>query len=237
VSNILRMPAALKEIGDTIGFADDFEWYVTAHRWTSLAADAGASVAVAAGAAGGILALTTGGTDNNEALAYSASVFKPAANRPLYCEALLQWTEANTDDANVAFGLASSPGADLLIDNGAGMRATGTIIAIYKVDGETTWRFVTRNGTSVTVSVSQEDAGGSAYQKLGIEVLDVMGSVATVVPTIDGRLMIDATSGQPIRHTLLLTSIAAAGVFAGNKAGGANSEVLSVDYIAAYQAR
>jgi hypothetical protein len=231
------MTAALKEVGDTFGFADDFEWYISPHRWTSLAADAGSSVAVTAGATGGVLALTTGATDNNETLAFSASIFKPAPNKPLYCEALVQWTEANTNAANVAFGLASSPGPDLIVNDGAGMRTSGTVIAIYKVDGESVWRFVTRNGTDFTISVSQEPAGGANYQKLGIEVLDVMGSFATVVPTIDGRLMIDATSGQPIRHTLLLTSIVAAGLFAGNKAGGANSEVLSVDYMACYQAR
>ena len=44
--------------------------------------------------------------------------------------------------------------ANLIVDDGAGLRASGTVIALYKVDGETVWRFVTRNGTDATVTQS-----------------------------------------------------------------------------------
>jgi hypothetical protein len=176
--------------------------------------------------------------DNDETyVGTTNAAFKPQANKPFYLEALVQFTEANTDDANVAVGLASSVAANLIVDDGAGLRASGTVIALYKVDGETVWRFVTRNGTAVTTSTSTTTAGGSSYQRLTIEVLDVIGQVATIVPLVDGLHLRDATTNAIIRHTLDLTSLAAASVFAGVKNGGANLETLNVDYLGCSQTR
>ncbi|AWM41756.1 hypothetical protein GobsT_71410 [Gemmata obscuriglobus] len=236
--NIVRMAQVLKEAKDLHGVYDDFPWYISPHLWTAVLTDAGS---IAAAGVGGIATLTNSDgsvADNDEAyLATTNALFKPAANKPLYAEALIQFTEANTAAANVAFGLASSPAADLIVDNGGGMRASGAVIAIYKVDGENVWRFVTRNGTDVTVSQSVEAAGGASYQQLGIEILDAFGNYATCVPTIDGRLMISAATGQPIRHQLLLTAIANVNLFVGGKNGSTSLETTLVDYIGCWQAR
>ncbi|MDY3554769.1 hypothetical protein R5W24_003898 [Gemmata sp. JC717] len=236
--NIVRMPQALREAKDLHGVYDDFPWYISPHLWTATLTDSGTVVAAGVG---GIATLTSSDgsvADNDESyLATTNALFKPAANKPLYAEALIQFTEAATSAANVAFGLASAVGANLILDDGAGLRASGTVVAIYKVDGEGVWRFVTRNGGDVTVSQSQESAGGASYQQLGIEVLDAFGSYATCVPTIDGRLMRDAVTGQPIRHQLLLTGLAAASLFVGAKNGGANLETTNVDYAGCWQAR
>lgn len=234
--NIVRMPQALREAKDLHGVHDDFPWFISPHLWTATLTDSGTA---AAAGVGGVLAIANSDgsvADNDEAYVATAALFKPSAGKPLYAEALVQFSESSTDDANVAFGLASGVAADLIADNGAGMRTTGTVIAIYKVDGETVWRFVTRNGSDATVTQSQETAGGASYQQLGIEVLDAFGSYATVVPTIDGRLMRDAT-GQPIRHQLLLTGIAAAQLFVGGKNGGAGLETTNVDYAGCWQTR
>ena len=236
--NIARLPEALRIASDTFQVFDDFHWYISPHLWTSLAADAGTSVAITAGAAGGVLALTTGATDNNEAAAFTTtSLFVPAANKPLYCEGLVQWAEANVSAANVFFGLASSPGANLLVDDGAGPRTTGTVIGLYKVDGGTVWRCVTRNGTAVADSVSTATAGGAVAQRLSIEIIDETPTKATVVFRVDGQLLRDATTNLPIKHDLTLASIAAAALVADVTAGSANSEVLSVDYGGCVQAR
>ena len=238
MSNILRQANALKEAKDTFGVYDEFGWYISPHQWTSVLTDSGTAVA---GGVGGVLTLTNSdGTvaDNDEAyVGTTVAMFRPAVNKPLYAEALLQFSEANTSAANVAFGLASSVAADLIADNGAGMRASGTVIAIYKVDGETVWRFVTRNGSDVTISVSDRTAGGAAYQQLGIEIVDVLGSYATVVPTVDGQSLRDATSGLPIKHQLLLTSIAAASLFVGGKNGSTTLETSLWDYAGCWQTR
>lgn len=234
------MPAWLKEISDTFSVWSDFMEFVTGDLFTSVLTDTG--TAVAAGV-GGILTLTpSDGTvaDNDEAYVYSTlAAFKPAAGKPIYLEALAQFTEANTDDANVAVGLASSPAANLIVDDGAGLRASGTVIALYKVDGETVWRFVTRNGSDVTVTQTDVTAGGSAYQKLSIEVLDARSDIVSVVPRIDGALLYDSSSGvrRPIVHTLPLASIAAVNLFGGVKNGGANNQTLLLDYLGAVQGR
>jgi hypothetical protein len=238
VANILRMTAALRDVGDTFGFADDFEWYISPHRWTSVLPDLGTA---AAAGVGGILTLTNSDATvavDDEVYVYTTNpIFMPAANKPLYCEAYLQFTEANVNAAAVAFGLASAVGADLIVDGESGLRASGTVIALYKISGENVWRFVSRNGASATLSQSDKTAGGAAYQRLGIEILDVMPGSATVVPTVDGQLLHDSTSGLPIKHTLNLSAIAAAGLFMGGKNGSASLESSNWDYAAAFQAR
>src|SRR5690242_1234219 len=98
---VLDLPQDVKE-RRMFGFFDDFEWYISPHRWSSLAADAGASVAIGASAAGGTVVLTTGATDNNEAaVATTNSSFRIADDKPLLFETRLQFSEANVDDANV----------------------------------------------------------------------------------------------------------------------------------------
>lgn len=235
--NIVRMIEDLKIASDTFYVFDDFIWFLSPHMWTAVLTDSGSAVAAGVG---GIETLTpSDGTvaDNDEAyIGTTAAAFKPAAGKPIYCEGLVQFTEANTDDANVAFGLASSVAANLIVDDGAGMRTSGTVIALYKVDGGTVWRFVTRNGTDVTDSISTTTAGGASYQRLSIEIIDVTSTTATVVPKVDGKLLKDS-NGNVIKHTLLLTSIAAASLFAGVKNGGANLETFLLDYLIAVQAR
>src|SRR5262249_28943672 len=92
---------------DNFDFWRDLENFTTAQDGlTSLAADAGSSVAAVDGA-GGLVALATGATLNNECcLRSTQALFQVAANRPLFAEARLQYAEASTNLANVAFGVS-----------------------------------------------------------------------------------------------------------------------------------
>lgn len=228
---LLELPPALR-MRRQFGVFDDFLWFVTAHLWTSLAADSGASAGVG-DAAGGILALVTGGTNNNEASVKSTNeLFLLAAEKPLLYEARLQFSEANTDDANVAVGFANAWGADLLVDDGAGPKSSFSGALIYKVDGGTKWCFRTSVGTSYVDTVSQHTAGGSSYQTLRIEIRQATAGASGLeaVPFIDGQQMLDA-NGKPIKHALTYTSATEMNAGAYVKAGGANSETLNVDYI------
>lgn len=219
------------------GFADDFEWYLSPHRWTSLVADAGSSVAIGASGTGGIVAAATGGTDNNEAaVATTNSIFKMADDKPLLFEAALQFSEANTDDANVFAGFSSALAADMLRDDGAGPATNFSGAGIYKVDGETVWRCVSSKGTSQTITQSTKTAGGSAQQKLRVEIQPVDGTNCEVTFYVDDVQLRDA-NGIAIKHTVAYASAAAmkAGVYV--KAGGANSETVNVDRIDAWQLR
>jgi hypothetical protein len=230
MANIAFLPEALKE-GTSYFLFDDFDWFVTAHRWTSTLA--GGSITVASGAAG-IAPITPTAANNNDAyLASTNAVFPLAASKPIYAEAKIQFSEADTNAANVAFGLASSVGANLLIDDGGGMRASGTLFAIYKIDGGTQWICTSRNNGVVTINTSNVTAGGAAYQTLSIEILELLGTSCTVTFKVDGVYLRDATTLQIIRHNVLYASFTAMQLFAGVKNGSAVSQVLNVDYMGA----
>ncbi|MGQ0637315.1 MAG: hypothetical protein ACT4QC_22130 [Planctomycetaceae bacterium] len=220
------------------GFFDDFDWYLSPHRWTSLAADAGASVAAGASSQGGAVVLTTGATDNNEAaVGTTNSPFKMADDKPLFFEARLQYAEANTDDANVFAGFADGlNSANMLVDNGAGPKTSFSGAGIYKVDGETAWRCISSKGGTQTITQSTKTAGGSLAQVLRVELQPIDGASAEATFYVDDEPLRDA-AGNVIKHTIALASAAAmqAGVYA--KAGSGNSEVVNVDYVAAYQLR
>lgn len=243
MSNILRVPDAVEVMyapQGAVWLEDDFDWYITAHRWTTVVSDSGT---IAGGdAANGILTLTpSDGTvaDNDEAyLKASNETFLVAAGKPLYGECRLQFTEINTDDANVAFGFANAVAANLIVDDGAGLRTSGSILAIYKVDGETVWRCVSRNSgaSEVTITQSTTTAGGSSYQRLQIEVVDVRGTTATVVFKVDGIHLKDSNN-VTIKHEITIASQTEMQPFVGVKNGGANLETVLVDWIVAGQTR
>jgi hypothetical protein len=218
---------------------DDFIYDQLDNLWVDTITDSG-TVSIG-DAVGGIVALVpSDGTvaDNDEAyLATPNEVFKLAAGKPIYAEALVQFTEAATNAANVAFGLADAPGANLLVDNGGGLRASGSVVAIYKIDGGTVWRCVTRNNGVVTDSVSTKTAGGSSYQTLSIEVVDRDPSNCTVVFKVDKQYLLDSTTGLVIRHTIALASATEMAGFLAVKNGGANLETLNCDYISFAQTR
>ena len=237
--NLLRHPDTLSWIPTQNVIADDFHWFVTAHLWTSVLTDSG--TATVGDAVNGILALAcSDGTvgDNDEAYVKStAELFKFAAGKTLYGECKLQFTEANTDDANVFFGFADAIGANTLVDNGAGMKTSFSGAAIYKVDGGTVWKCITSNSTSQTVSTSLTTAGGSSYQRLRIEARDVDGVNMEVTFFVDDKPLLDATSRKPIKHNVALASATEMQVGAGAKNGDTNLETLNIDYIVAMQLR
>lgn len=217
---------------------DDFFEYTDTERWTKLAADAGSSVAIAASTDAGILQLITGAVDNNEAEVYATNaVWKGAAGKSWYAEALIQFSEANTNAANVAFGFCSANGANVLLDNGGGVAATYSGALIYKLDGGTVWRCNSSNGTTQTDTISGKTAGGSSYQKLGIEARDVDGSNYEVTFFVDDLPLYDSTFRRPIKQSVALSGLLAMRLLAYVKAGSGSSETLNVDYLAALKAR
>lgn len=220
------------------GFFEDFLEFVTGDLFTDTSADSGATIAVG-DAAGGVNVLTTGATDNNEAyLLTTKELFKFAANKPLLFEARIQFAEANTDDANVCLGFMNAVGADSILDDGAGPKASYSGAVFFKVDGGTRWQAESSLAGSQTttdltaansLSKSAQTAGGASYQTLRIEVIPISSTEADVNFWIDGV--------HVMKHSLTYTSATEMMAFVGVKAGGANSEVVNVDYIAAYQDR
>ncbi|RPI88841.1 MAG: hypothetical protein EHM42_04065 [Planctomycetaceae bacterium] len=234
---LLDLPPDLRD-RRMFGFFDDFEWYLSPHRWTSLSADAGTSVAAAATAVGGTVVLTTGAVDNSEcALGTTVKLFRPADDKPLVFDARLQYAEAAVNAANLFAGFADVlTTADLLQDNGNGPKASFFGAGLFKVDGDSAWRCVSARGALQTVTAGVASAGGPAPQTVRVEIQPVDATNAEVTFYVDDLPLRDL-AGLPVKHTLTLTGFASlqAGVFA--KAGSATSETISVDYIAAYQLR
>lgn len=248
VAGLLNPLDELARAPHQFGVFSDFHEFVTGDLLTSLVADASTSAAVT-DAAGGVIALGTAATDNNEAAVKTTKeVFLFAANKPIVAECRLKYAEANTDDANVFFGLADALGANMLVDDGAGPKTSFSGCGFYKVDGGTRWQVVSSVGTTQTKTDTAHTAGGSSYQTLRVEVHpNADGTTADVIFSIDTaggqnlsqcRYQDDSNVRlNTIRHTITLSGATEMQLGAYVKAGGANAETLNVDYIAGYQAR
>ena len=221
------------------GLFDDFTEYADTQRFTKTAADAGSSVALDASGVGGVLQLATGATNNNEAYVEStAELFKFAADKPLRLDARVQFAEAATDDANVIVGVMDAPGANTLIDDGGGPKASYSGAVFFKEDGQTVWSAesslgATQTTTQLTAAHSLDGAahtaGGSSYQDLSIEFQPNTSTEGEVRFWINDVLV--------AKHSISFGSATEMTVFAGVKAGGANSETLNIDYMSCMQLR
>ncbi|WP_013626595.1 hypothetical protein [Rubinisphaera brasiliensis] len=233
-----NVPDAVYKAPHTAAYVDDF-FGLEDTTWNTVDDDSGATVAHDADGVNGVVLLTTGATDNNEAYLYTNEIFKIANNRTICVDVRLSYSESATDDANVIVGLVNGVAANLLQDNGAGPKATFDGACIYKVDGETRWRVRSSNGTTATTHETTVTAGGG-YQLLRIMIVGVDSATAKVT------YLFDADGGQnpsqakeynvidripPITHDLALSGLdEELALVVGVKAGSASSEVVSVDY-------
>lgn len=236
MSKLARFTTPLWDL-DVSLYTNDFPNFTTAQDGvTSLAADAGSSVA-AVDARRGLVRLTSGATDNNEtAVKMTQEIFIFAAASAIYGRARIQWTEPATNTANVFAGFGDAIAADFLVDNGGGVRVTGSIFGIYKKDGETLWRAYSRNGANFTETLSNKTAGGSAFQTLEVYALDWDQVSMELAFKVDGEYLRDANN-QPIRHSVLIASATEMMYGVYEKTGSANSLVVDVDQIYAHQTR
>jgi hypothetical protein len=231
------MPLLNREVGplwdlDTFFLFDHFAKTLVAGEWATTLTDLG--TAAVGDASRGILTITPADasvTDNDEAyVASTKQLFLFAASRPLYAKGRLQFTETAAGIYNAFFGFVSGVGADTLVDNGGGMRASGCIAAIHKIDGETVWRCTTRNGATTTTTVSTTTAGGAAYQDLDVIGQDADGVNLTFTFKVNGVYLRDV-NGLVIRHSVPIASASLMSLAFGAKLGAiTNNDVLNVDY-------
>jgi hypothetical protein len=222
---------------------NDFHHFATGQAgWTSLAADTTSTVAHS-DAAGGILVLTNSNTDNNECSIFTTTEpFLFGADRTIFAEVRLQFTELTGGASNVAFGFGDTMGAaNFIADNGAqtvGHAVSGASSAvIYKIDGGTVWRAAAEvNDADINDTVSVQTAGGASYQRLGIEVRAVTSTEMEVTYFLNGYALTDSNN-RPIKHTVTYTSATEMnfGVYA--KTGTTEEQVVNVDYLYAAMKR
>ena len=221
---------------------DDFTNDLDTNIWGTVLTDTGTATVVD-GAKGILPLVPSDGTvaDNDEAYAKGANeVFLFAADKPIVFEALVQFTEANTDDANIIVGMKDAVAANSLLDDGGGPAASYSGMVFFKVDGDTVWQCETSlAGTQTTtqltatnannLSKKAQTAGGATYQRLRIEFLPYSSTNAYVNFYIDGV--------QVASHDFIYTSATEMQLCFGVKNGGANLETLNVDYVVAAQQR
>ena len=214
---------------------DDFDWLISPHRWTNLAADGGVTGFATGDTKYGVLQGATGATNNNEIAIRSTNALALfAADYAFVFEVRLQYTEANTDDANVAIGLADAAGADLLTDNGAGSGIANTGVLIYKVDSYSSgnfWRAIATNNATSKATDSVQTASGASFVVLRIEGKAVDQSNMQFRYFLDDLPLTDSNN-RPINHQLAFASAVVMRLVPNYlKAGGANSETMNVDYV------
>ncbi len=191
---------------------------------TVVATDGG-TVTIADGVKG-ICALSPGASDNDEIyMAAEMENVKFLVGKVFVFESFIQFTEQNTDDANV-MGLCvmNAVAAEALVDDGLGPKATGDYVGIWKIDGGTKWYAGAQsNGTAIpaTDTVSDVTAGGSSYQRLRIKV-----SCETSTRAI-AEFMVDGQNIGTIHFAY--ASATEMQLMVGVKNGGGNAETLNVD--------
>jgi len=208
-------------------FLDDFFMFgATGDLWT-IVEDAGAGGTDGVqDAAGGWYKHFCDGDDNDEAyLATEGESWKLETNKPLWFEAKIKLTEANTDDANWIVGLIEGGGAaNTLQDDGAGPLANYDGACFFKVDGTMKVQFETSIAAAQVTNATLADFTSGTAVRLGFH----WDGVGTVTPYVDG------VAGTA--HTMAATGGELNACF-GVKAGGGNEEAIEIDYIKVVQLR
>lgn len=218
---------------DEFQLFDDFTSFVDAQLWTLAIAATGT---VAHEGPGRSRMKLFGTADNDPAvLATTHELFKFVAHKSMHGEALINFTDVNTDDGAVGFGFADALAATTLADTTSAVTATDAAL-IYKPKNSTVWAFHTEiNGTAVA-STSDTTAGGTADQLLEIDIQYRSSTVAVAIPKVDGK-QLKTSAGVLIAHEITLGTATDMDFGLILKDGHANDFTLYCDYLFASQVR
>lgn len=232
MTKALSIPDDLLVRQQTVVFHDDFVSDLDTNIWTTTATDSGTATVGDVNNGTVVLAPSDGTVADNDEIYLSTAneSFLFAANKPGYVACRIQFTEANTDDANVIFGVADAPIADTLLDNGAGPKASYSGAVFFKVDGSTVWQCENSIAGTQKTTTTTTTAGGSAFQLLEIEWRPKTSTLMDVIFKIDGV--------EVAKHVdQVFTSATEMKLFAGAKNGAGNNESIVVDFMQAAKTR
>ena len=229
---------------NTHGFEDDMQGFITAivtDAYTLVTAVNG-SVSIADAVGGRVNIKSAAATAGNEDayLVREPEAFLFAANKPLIFEAYVQATEDDTNQNNLFVGLTNAAAVDLLVNDGAGPKTSGTTVAFFKKDGGLNWwvhaslstlqtsvELTAANSLDKTVHVGS----GSAYQLLRIEFAPKNSTQADLLYYIDDVLVYKITD-------YVFTSATEMQAVCGTKDGDSADEVtITLDFWWCYQTR
>ena len=245
MAGLIRLPEAAQLMSLQYGFFDDFQGFLTAtstDKYTVVTVTDG-SVLQNDSAPGGVAiksAAASAAGNEDCYLVREAESFKPAAGKPLSFGALVQATEDDTNQNNLIVGVTDAAAADLLLNDGAGPKASGTTLAFYKVDGGLNWWVhaslsTTQTKVELTAANSLDGVAkvgsGSAKQLLEIDFLPKTSTLADVIYKIDGVTVYKLTDW-------VFTSATDVQAVVGCKDGDAGDEVtINLYGLYCYQAR
>jgi hypothetical protein len=210
-----------------VGFFDDFYTSLAGH-WTAVN-DGGTGTNLINDAVGGTYSIVTAAADNDYHFIVGKKAYKFATGKSIVVAAKVTLTEANTDDANIIFGLSSDLASTALGADGAGPPASYSGMLIFKVDNGVVWQFETSIGSAQITNTSLSAFTSAASYELAMHCETINSTTIRVTPFVNG------VAGAP--HTFAVASAAVMGPILGVKAGGANAESLVVDWFGVRQSR
>lgn len=224
---------------DTFYVFSDFADDQVDTQWVDTVTDTG--TAAVGDERGGVMLLTpSDGTvaDNDETyIATANELFIFATDCQLYAQFGIKFSEVAAGVANVAVGLQNAVGANTIVDDGGGVKVSGSTFAVYKVDGESVWRVATATNGVSTVTKSTQAADAGVWYEVTLEAEPHNSSHMIASAQVNGVRLTDA-NGIPIRHFVPIASATEMQLFAGIKLGAAtNNDTLRVDYVYASQRR
>jgi hypothetical protein len=241
---VLQLPDEALLIPRVHGFIDDFQGFLTAtstDKYTVVTAVDG--TVLQADAAGGVVTIANGTAtvaDNEDCyLAREAECFLMAEDKPIIFESRLKFDEVSTNTCNVIAGLTDGVAANLLVNDGAGPKTSGSTLAFFKKDGNVNWwvhASLSSTQTSIELTAANSldkvahVAGSTAYQRLGITFKPINSTTAEISFFIDGVHVYKISA-------FTFTSATEMQAVVGCKGGTGAAMAVSLDYLFAYQAR
>lgn len=218
---------------------DDFTGDQSDVHFVDTVTDSGS--AAVGDAVNGVMVLTPSDgsvVDNDEAYIKSANeLFKFGTNRCIYGRWKIKYHETTADVANIAVGFQNAVGADSIIDDGGGVKTSGSTLAIYKLDGGTKFVVASACNGTATTTTTNKDCDEETDYVLEIEATDWDGVSMQVNFRVDGEYLRDSDN-EIIKHKVAIANATEMQVWAGIKLGAStNNDTLDIDYIFACQTR
>ena len=191
---------------------------------------AGDTTAVVDG--GGVSNATAASANAEASMSADSAVFSYGNGVSAQLRWVVDYTEANTDDAEVYIGMHSATVADTLGDSSAGPPADYSGFGFFKLAGGTTLSIEVANGTAhTTVQLTATNSltsaaittGAGTLQEFGVDIIEKTATKADVILLVDGVAVYKITDQD-------MTSISACRPVAFIKATDTNAETLNTYY-------
>jgi hypothetical protein len=201
----------------------------------------GGSLALASSTNGRINIPTAASQNDYQLLSTQNATFKFAPHKKLVFEALVNATEAATNQANFVVGLSSILTTGFLTTGNGGLPSSWDGAVWWKVGATLQWQFSTSKATTVTTNAAPVLSEGAVTYASGTDytlgfVFDPNdGTTGLITPHFNG-LPVMTAAGTVYTQTIALSSALLYPIL-GVVAGSASAETLTVDYVRVVQDR